>query len=148
MHFKSLLSGLLAASLLAMSSWASACDLSCSLQRVHCGCPLTAPAEGQPAEIMSAGMNMSRKNPKAAAEVESTSQARSILVMDASCRHELCSEPADSATVIGGDHRGFSSARKPAISLTLRLPQSFHIGTEASPPEVAAISLLFINLRI
>lgn len=148
MRSKSLLSGLLAASLLAMSPWASTCDLSCSLQRDYCGCPLTAAAEDQPADIMSAGMDMGRKNPKAAAEVDWASQARAILVMDASCRHELCREPADSTNVMGTDHRGFSSSHIPAISKILRLPQSFPIGTEASPPKIAEINLLSINLRI
>lgn len=151
MRFRGQLSLLLAASLLAMSSWASACDLSCSLQKLHSGCPTNAPAEEKPAGIMPAGMSMGLENPKAITEGDLAPQAAMILLMDVSCTHERCSRTSISASAVSTDHGEFQSARMPAVSVTPLLPrllQGFSIRTEASPPKIAAISPVSIHLRI
>ena len=151
MRFQGQLSGLLAASLLAMSSWASACDLSCSFERLHSGCPANSPTEDQQAGIMSAGMNMEQENPAAIAEAEEAPQTGMILLMDVSCTHELCGRPLVSASIVGTDHREFKNAHIPAVSAMqphLRLLESSYHRTEASPPKIAAMSPISINLRI
>lgn len=151
MRFESQMSGLLATALLAMTSWASACDLSCSLQRLHSGCLLNASTEGQEAGSMSAEMNMGQENPAATVEADSTRHLGMILLMDVSCGHELCGRSSVAASAVGSDHRELNSSHMPAVSTMhppLRLLKSLSIRTEASPPKIAAISSISTNLRI
>jgi hypothetical protein len=150
MRLKGPLSGLLVASLLAMSSWASACDLSCSLQTLHSGCMSNFPTDRQ-AGIMSAGMNMDQENSTAIAEAEPNPQVAMIPLMDVPCAHEMCGRVSVSTSAVSTDHRAFKSAHMPAVSMThplVRLLHSFRNRAQASPPKFAAIRPISTNLRI
>lgn len=152
MRFRGLLATVLTISLLALSSWASACDLSCSLQSFHPACQsATAQTEDQETGVMSVGMDMSQESRTDLAEASSDSQVGMVLLKDVSCTHEVCGQASISASAVGTDHGQFKSTHGAAVSaiqLSVNLLRPSYMKTEASPPNISAISPISINLRI
>ena len=148
MRFKGLSAAVLTISLLVMSSLASACDLSCSLQRLHSGCQSgTVQTEDQQNEVMPAGMDMSQNNHTDLAEAQSDSHAAPS---DVSCTHEKCSRTSVSLSATGADHSQFKSHAVPVdtIQLPVNLLRASYTRSETSPRKLTAISPLSIHLRI
>src|SRR5580698_6297732 len=87
---KGSLAGLLAVFLLAMSSWSSACDLSCSLADRHLGCA-TVPAAPPPKMAEADASKMDMEHCPHATSVPSGEQlAASSSLTAAPCLHEPC----------------------------------------------------------
>jgi len=153
MRLKGSLAAVLTIFLLAMSSWGSACDLSCSLQTLHSfGCQSASGlAEHQQTETMPAGMDMSQQSHTDLAEAQSDSQAGIVLLHDGSCTHEKCSQASVSVSAVRSDHGQFKRADVTAVSVIqprVSLLLASYIKTETSPPDTPAISPVSIHLRI
>ena len=108
MRARNMLAASLAVLLLTMSSWASACDLSCALMALHSGCPTSATMSGtspaahqatqqgmQPAQdAMAAGMDMDHMampDDSAMNSTASDATAAAQLAGVAACSQSPCS---------------------------------------------------------
>lgn len=151
MRFKGSLALVLTISLLAMSSLASACDLSCSFQRILPACQsATAQTQDQQNEVMP-GMDMSHQSHQDVAEAQSNSQAGTVFLNDVSCSHEKCSQSSVSVSTVGTYHGQVKSTHAVAVSLIqipAKLLRNSYTNSETSPHELPAISPLSIYLRI
>jgi hypothetical protein len=147
MGLKTFPSALLVASLLTLSSVGSACDLACSLPKVHSCCAaattLAAPA--------SAGMSMSQENPLSDFAANTTSQPGMPFLIEESPSAELCSPSAVSLAVLGGNPSHLKSVETPAVSLPgppPHLVRYFYSGTETALARISSIRPTPFNLRI
>jgi hypothetical protein len=148
MGLKTFLSAVLVASLLGMSSVGSACDLACSLPKLHsCCAPATTAAT--PA---SAGMNMSQENPAGDLTVNATSHPEMPFVLDEYGSAELCSPSAVSLAVLGEKPSPLKSvAAPPAVTLAVSLPhlvRHFYPTAETASAKTSLIRSTLFNLRI
>jgi hypothetical protein len=146
MRLKTLLSALLVALLLSTSSGALACDLACSLPRLHSCCGGTA-LPVQQTESMPAGMGMGQGSSGEAAEAKIASQPGTIFLVDAPRSSELCS-PSTVSVLRPSD---FKPLHAPATSLTgslLHQLRPIHLRVEIAPTCVAETRPIPINLRI
>jgi len=156
MRFKDSFSGLLAVLLLAMSSWSSACDLSCSLASHHLGCEASQTAQTpQTAEAAASQMDM-QDCPHAAsvapdlASGEQPAAAPSLTT--APCLHEACRQAGVSTAAKRGANRAQRSTAhwtamaiaQPAVCSALFRP----VEREDPPPETPPLVPLSTNLRI
>ena len=133
--------------LLAMSSWASACDLSCSLAKFHSGCQTQGASsqEELTAETMPADMPMGQ-DMKTAQEHDYQVHLDTKL-----CMHEPCSLISTPASPPQADHSQLNSLHWIAISISspVNLWIGFHwIRVGASPPKLPATPLHVTTLRI
>jgi hypothetical protein len=156
MRFKGSFCGLLAILLFAMSSWSSACDLSCSLASRHLGCAAsqTAPTP-QTAEAAASQMDMANcpHATPAASDLASGEQlANAPSISTAPCSHEACRQVAVSTAAKRGAERVQQNAGhwttmamiQPAASSALFRPME----REDPPPETPPLILLSTGLRI
>jgi hypothetical protein len=144
--------GLLATLLLAMSSWSSACDLSCSLASRHLGCETSQTAQAQPpAEDAAAKMDMEHclhATPPASGE----QLAAAPTVTAVPCLHEACRQAAVStAAKHSGQGTRQNAARWAMLVITDAAPPSaFFRSMERDnlPPKIPPLDLLSASLRI
>jgi hypothetical protein len=142
--------------MVAMTSWASACDLSCSLQQFHSLCKLGTTAAGEQAGAspssdmaMDANMDMSGESSLIA---ELGSENGPVHLHANSCTHNPCNETSVSATAKSGTER----PQVHALQLfAFQTPPGAAIRSEVTPaaPERASPKLrlfdpLSITLRI
>jgi hypothetical protein len=143
-------SALLMILLPAMTSWASACDLSCSLPQFHSSCHWQGPEERaeatHPSEhVMDTKMEMGEES-SAAAEA----QNGFIYVHDA-CTHNSCNESSISAIAKQApEHRAhglqFVGLELPTVRLIRS--QKLRIVNKEGPPNLQPFDPLSVNLRI
>lgn len=152
MRFKSSLAAVLTFSLLAMSSLASVCGLSCSFQSFHPACQSATDQKEDPqAGTMPPGMDMSQRSHSGLAEAQADSLPSMVLLNHVSCTHEKCSQTSLSISAAGTDHakvRTIHSAAINVVHLPVNLFLRADLNSGASPPNLAAISPVFIHLRI
>jgi hypothetical protein len=138
---------LLASSVVAMTSWASGCDLSCSLERIHSVCGLGWTAASEP---MSPQMDMSSMDmPEHSLTAQPESNGLAHLHAN-SCTHSPCNEISISAT--------WKSAPQPAPALALTgferplvsaIPGQVRWNIpEQKPPDLQPFDPLAVSLRI
>jgi hypothetical protein len=153
---KGSLAGFLAVLFLAMSSWSSACDLSCSLADRHLGC--AAGQAAQPAKMTEADaskMDMAhcQHARSFAPDVAPGEQlAGSSSVTTAPCVHEPCRQIALSTTGERAAQRLQRGAAcwtaiaviQPTASSSLFRPKE----GEGPPPKTTPLALLSTSLRI
>jgi hypothetical protein len=149
---KGSLAGFLAVFLLAMSSWSSACDLSCSLADRHLGCATgQAATPRKMAEADSLKMDMEHC-PHATSVPSGEQLATSPSVTAAPCLHEACRQVAVSTAANGAAQRLQRGAAcwtamamiQPAASRALFRPME----GEDPPPKTTPLALLSTSLRI
>jgi hypothetical protein len=155
MRAKGSFSGLLAIFLLAMTSWSSACDLSCSLANRHLGCEASQVA--QPPQMAEAHNSMTDMEncPHATSSlpgVASGEQAAAPTVAAAPCLHEACRQIAVStAARRTAQHARRTAARWAAVAMIQPAAPSglFQpMGREDPPPKTSPLALLSTSLRI
>jgi hypothetical protein len=142
------LSGLL----LLMSSWAPACDLSCSLQPVHSQCQAAKAnrVDNRGAEPTTA---MPRDHCTHASKPESgirTSIDHPLAV--SSCAHEPCSQTSTTAAAVGGvDRTQVKEVHSVVVSTVYLAESSIHLRSirgEAPPANIGTVVPLSVILRI
>jgi hypothetical protein len=152
MRAKGLFSGLLAVFLLAMASWSSACDLSCSLASRHLGCEVGQAAQpSQAAEATSSKMDMEDCS-HADSLVSDERAAAAPSATTAPCLNEACRPIAVSAAA----KRAAQSAQRNAArwtAMTLIQPAASsalfrRMERKYPPPKTAPVVLLSTSLRI
>ena len=145
MRLKTFLSALLVASLLAMSSVGSACDLACSLPKVHSCCAATTTT------VTPAGMSVSQENQAGDFTANTTSHPGMAFLLDEPRSAELCSPSAVSFAVFGVSPSDLKSVDAPAVSLPGSPPhlvRYFYPGTDTALARISAIRSALFNLRI
>jgi hypothetical protein len=158
--FRRAFSAILIVSLFLMSSWASACDLSCTLAKLHSGCQTqsAASSERTTADSMPPDMPMGENMESSQGQDSHTGDSdfgRSAAMghWDSKlCIHEPCSQISAPAFPPQVDHSQLDSLHSMAInvSIPVSLSTSFHwIRIGPSPPSLLAIlSLRATTLRI
>ena len=153
---RSSFAGLLAVFLLAMSSWSSACDLSCSLASRHLGCATSQaaqPPKTTEADASKMDMEHCQHADSFAPDLAPGEQlAASPLVTAAPCFHEACRQVAVSTAgerAIQVLQRGAvcwtaMAMIHPAASSALFRPME----GEDPPPRTIPLALLSTSLRI
>jgi hypothetical protein len=155
-----LLSAILIAIFLATSSWASACDLSCTLAKLHSGCqtqsassPKQLTADSMPADMP---MGEDMETPQGQDSHSGDSDFSHSAAMDhwdsKLCVHEPCSQISAPAFPPQADHSQPNSLHWIAISISspVSLSTAFHsIRIGPSPPKLLATPPLQVTtLRI
>jgi hypothetical protein len=156
MRLQASISGLLAVLLLAMSSWSSACDLSCSLASYHLGCEAGQTAQTpKTAEANASQMDMadcSHATPAASDLASGQQLANDPSIRTAPCSHEACRQVAVStAAKRGADRIQQNAARWTAMATAQTAPfgSLFRpMEREDPPPETPPLVLLSTSLRI
>ena len=148
---RALLTAVLSLLLFSMSCWASACDLSCSLDALGTGCEGTSASQPNQQQTASMPADMQMDH----GQMGETASASSALLRShhsRSCAHESCDQAALSSPVAPRvDHPRVSRMQSAAIfalrftELDLRLQWT---QDEAPPPGISAHHPLSINLRI
>jgi hypothetical protein len=141
---------LLVTCLLAMTSWASACDLSCSLEQFHSACKLARTTSGKQVEAVSSDMDMANMN--MADEVSMIAQPENGLVHlhSNSCTHNPCNETSVSAISKSALHpvpalQSIAFERPTVAPITWQVTG---IAPEREPPNPQPFDPLSVNLRI
>ena len=137
---------LLALPLLAMTSWASACDLSCSLQRFHSTCKLDGAAMPS-AEPVTASSNMVM-DPNM--QMPGMSPTEAPVHLHATCTHNPCNETSISAISKSAQH---SVPTLQAIALDTPFVaslsyQSLRLWAAQGPPALPPFDPLSVSLRL
>jgi hypothetical protein len=136
--------------LLAMTSWASACDLSCSLERVHSICKLPGTAASVEGTVPSSDMaNMDMPD-----ESSVTSQPESDGLVHQhinSCTHSPCNETSVSAISKSAAQHSVPALQlivfeRPTVAAITR--QVTGASPEKEPPDLQPFDPLSVNLRI
>lgn len=160
MRIQNLLAGLLSALLLAMSSWASACDLSCSLQQLHSSCQTQSAASSRERTAESASSNagmgydmaMPPEHSDHMTMAESDAKAAMVHLVATACTHRACDQGLSLASVRDGKDRtqlqsvqsvAVDTAHVPILSLGIR-----GIEPQEGPPPLGPVNPLFVSLRI
>jgi hypothetical protein len=139
------LATLLALPLLAMTSWASACDLSCSLQSFHSTCKLDGAAMPSGDQATSPDMAMDPNM-----QMPDMPPTEAPVHLHATCTHNPCNETSISALSKSAQH---SVAVLQAIALdapsvaTLSY-QSPRLSAEQRPPALQPFDPLSVSLRL
>jgi hypothetical protein len=133
----------------AMTSWASACDLSCSLPQFHSICDMQGTEEraeaGHTWEHVMDQMEMGDESSAAAQE-----QSGFIYLHD-SCTHNSCNEPSLSAIAKrGAEHRahGLQFVRLELPAVRLMRSQKLRVVNKEGPPNLQPFDPLSVILRI
>jgi hypothetical protein len=156
MHAKGPFSGLLAVFLLAMTSWSSACDLSCSLASRHLECEAEQAAQPpRMAEAATSHMDMEHC-PHATSVVSGVASGEQAAtepsVTAAPCLHEACRQLAVSTAAKRAAERARrSAARWTAMAMIQPASSSALFRTierEEPPPKTTPLVLLSTSLRI
>ena len=143
-------SALLIILLPAMTSWASACDLSCSLPQFHSSCHVQDPedrTEGavSPKHAMDPKMEMGDESP-AAAEPQN-----GFIYLHDSCTHNSCNEPSISAIAKRAPenraHVLQFAPLEPPIARSIHSERPRFV-TKEDPPNLRPYDPLSVNLRI
>ena len=133
--------------LVAMSSWASACDLSCSVERFHSVCKLDQTAAFEP---MASGMDMTRMDmPEHSASAHPESSG-SVHLHANSCTHSACNETSISATSKSAPQSApvlalTTSERLVTSAITAQVSWST---PEREAPDLQPFNSLSVSLRI
>jgi len=151
MSAKGPIAGFLVAILLAMSSWSSACDLSCALASRHIGSETAQPAASQKAEAADAApMDMLHCMHDAAAGDTRSSEAPAVAATP--CLHDICRQTAVSTAA---KRCTVGAERRAAASIVVALAQPPHSGAlrplverEYPPPRTSPLDPLSLSLRI
>jgi len=159
MQFRRAFSAILIVFLFLMSSWASACDLSCTLAKRHSGCqtqsassPKQPSADSMPADMpMGEDMEIPQGQDSHISDSDFTRSAAMAHWGSKACAHEPCSQISVFAFPFQGGHSQHDSIRWKAIGTAspVNLGIGFHwikIGT--SPPKLLATPLQVTTLRI
>ena len=139
MGLKTFLSALLVVSLLSMSSVGSACDLACSLPKVHSCCAATATAV------------VSQESQAGDFTANTTSHPGMAFLIDESRSAELCSPSETPPAAFGVNPSNLKSVDAPAVSLPGSPPhlvRYFYPGTDTALAGISAIRSALFNLRI
>jgi len=156
---QSLVAGLLSAFLLAVSSWSSACDLSCSLRQFHSNCetqgvasPGERVAESDSSDMaMPHDMVMPRENGDHMAMAELDAKA-AIHLVATTCTHQACDQGLSLASVNAGkDHTQLQGVQSvavvavhaPILSLRIRA-----VEPQGVPLPLGPVNPLSVSLRI
>jgi hypothetical protein len=137
---------LLALPLLAMTSWASACDLSCSLQRFHSTCKLDGAVPSS--EPVTASLNMVMDPTM---QMPGMSPTEVPVHLHATCTHNPCNETSISAISKSAQH---SVPALQAIALdttsvaSLSSSQSLQLSAAQGPPALPPFDPLSVSLRL
>ena len=133
--------------LAAMTSWASACDLACSLPQFHSVCKLDVPTTSEmPPDMDMSIMNMSRHSQ--AADAESVGPAH---LQANSCTHSPCNEISISAVSKSAAQHPVHvlplvASAQPINSASIALLRSST--TASKPPDLHPFDPLLVSLRI
>ena len=158
-QFRRAFSAILIVSLFLMSSWASACDLSCTLAKLHSGCqtqsassPKELTANSMPADMP---MGEDMETPQGQDPHSSDSDFGHSAAMDhwdsKLCVHEPCSQISAPAFPPQGDHSQPNSVHWIAIGTAspVNLYMGFHwIKTGIPPTKLLVTPLQITTLRI
>jgi len=151
-HAKGSFSGLLAIFLLAMTSWSSACDLSCSLASRRLGCEAGQSTEA-PRVPEAAASKMDMENcPHATSSAAAEKPAEAPSVTTAPCVHDACRQIAVSTPAKRAAERIQRNASLwmalPMIQPASSSPLFRLIEREDPPPKIPPLALLSASLRI
>jgi hypothetical protein len=134
--------------LLAMTSWASACDLSCSLERVHSGCKLSGTSASS--EPTASDMDMANMDMHDDGSVTAQPENGLVHLHANSCTHSPCNETSVSAISKSAQHPvpalqliAFERLSIAELSWQPSWPQH-----KVEPPSLQPFDPLAINLRI
>jgi hypothetical protein len=153
-------STILIVSLFLMSSWASACDLSCTLTRLHSGCqtqstssPKELSADSMPADMpMGENMGTTQGQDSRSGDSDVSHNAAMGHWNSKLCVHEPCSQISAPAFPPQVDPSRLNSLHSIAISIStpVSLSTDFHwISIGPSPPKLLATTpLRATTLRI
>jgi hypothetical protein len=154
--FRRAFSAILIVPLFVVSSWASACDLSCTLAKLHSGCqtqsassPEQPTAQSMPADMpMGEGMQTPQGYDSHTVESDLSRSAAMNHWDTKLCIHEPCSQVSASALPPEVDHSLHSIAI--SVSIPVSLSTAFHwIRIGLSPPNLlATLPLCATTLRI
>ena len=138
--------------LLAMSSWASACDISCSLERSHSICKLqgTAPSDQVGASLSEMAMDPNMVMPDEGPSIQAESETGSTHLHANSCTHNSCNETSVSAISKSAQHPvpalDFVTFERPRVAaITSHITDT---APEREPPNPQPFDPLSVNLRI
>jgi hypothetical protein len=150
MYAKSSVAGLLVAVLLAMSSWSSACDLSCALKGSHPGCKTEQTEVAKKAASNDAGAEMDMSHCMHATD------ANEEAATDQSLSATPCSHDACQPTAVYTAAKGFAMHLQhyatpslfPASMPSLTSHSKRFTQREYPPPKTASFDPISISLRI
>ena len=137
---------LLALPLLAMTSWASACDLSCSLQRFHSNCKLDGadvrsaePVTASSAMVMDPTMQMPGMSP-----------SEDPVHLHATCTHNPCNETSIWAISKSAQHSvpALQAIALDTPSVALLSSHSLRLSASLGPPTLPPFDPLSVSLRL
>jgi hypothetical protein len=143
--------------LITVSSWASACELSCSLETSHSAClpPSQATANSQPTSASDTPMDMDM-GPTHSAQENGKSEPKKSLPhhhprMTSACANDMCSESSDSAYPAKNAAGAMQQQQAQFTAVAASLPPVMHahpVIVDTSPPEKLKAGPSLFTLRI
>jgi hypothetical protein len=141
---------LIAISILAMTSWASACDLSCSLERFHSVCTLPGTHSGDQVAVESSDIDMANMDMEMPEDSVNAQPENGLVHLHAnSCTHNPCNETSVSAISKSAQHpvralKLITFERPTVAAITWQVTATL----ERESPDLQPFDPLSVNLRL